>query len=579
MEMSRAKGHLNYKPTILIEEDKQLICFECGFEAKSKAALSGHVGAKHRISMELYTIRHYFNNKRPKCEECGENTNYVKGQFEFKRYCKNHVHIARSKWSKENKTFDYGWKKGLAKDLHEGIARQAKAISGDNNWMSKNNRTKEKQDKINKATKKKIVNKRLSKIKLFNRFEKNKYLNFIGNYSDYTKNCDMNLKFECVQCKTKIVTSLVNFEAGRRCRQCFPFPNSSKDPKIREKISNSIKFSEEKIIELIQNNGNFKLISNYSDYKKAKLTKLDVKCLKCENQTKRTLQTIIKGTNCWKCNPRSHQEKEIADFIEKQGIFVFRNARNIISKELDIYIPSHKFAIEFNGLYWHSELQKPKDYHSSKTEECAKNNIQLFHIFEDEWRDKKEICKSMILHRLNKSPNRIHARNCEVKLLRRNKDYEQFFNRTHISGHSKSSLAFGLFYNNNLSACLSLRTPFHNKYKNSVEIARFAIELNTHIPGAFSKLYKYAKEWAKNNDKQSLITYADLRFGEGKVYESDFKYIHKTVLDFWYTDFENRHNRFKFRAQKGFTEKEWTELNDVHRIYGCGSFLFENKII
>lgn len=53
----------------------------------------------------------------------------------------------------------------------------------------------------------------------------------------------------------------------------------------------------------------------------------------------------------------SFEEKEVLDFIN--SIYsgkVINNDRDTISpKELDIYIPEKKFAIEYNGLFWHSE--------------------------------------------------------------------------------------------------------------------------------------------------------------------------------------------------------------------------------
>lgn len=44
-----------------------------------------------------------------------------------------------------------------------------------------------------------------------------------------------------------------------------------------------------------------------------------------------------------------------------------------------------KVAIELDGLYWHSNIFKPTDYHINKTNKCLDAEIQLIHIFEDEW--------------------------------------------------------------------------------------------------------------------------------------------------------------------------------------------------
>jgi hypothetical protein len=36
--------------------------------------------------------------------------------------------------------------------------------------------------------------------------------------------------------------------------------------------------------------------------------------------------------------------------------------------EIDIYLPELKLGFEFNGLYWHSNKFKEKNYHLNKTD-------------------------------------------------------------------------------------------------------------------------------------------------------------------------------------------------------------------
>ena len=79
----------------------------------------------------------------------------------------------------------------------------------------------------------------------------------------------------------------------------------------------------------------------------------------------------------------SHGEKEVRKFIlEELGLVALHNSREVIHPlELDVYVPSKKLAIEFNGNYWHSEEYLNKNYHRDKTLNCAKNGIRLIHIF------------------------------------------------------------------------------------------------------------------------------------------------------------------------------------------------------
>jgi hypothetical protein len=100
-------------------------------------------------------------------------------------------------------------------------------------------------------------------------------------------------------------------------------------------------------------------------------------------------------------------EKEIKDYIlSNVSESVIFNSRKIIPpKELDIFIPELKLAIEVNGLYWHSynklesknfhtnqaDIDFMKYRHQSKTIECLKKGIRLLHIYEgDDYQSKIE---------------------------------------------------------------------------------------------------------------------------------------------------------------------------------------------
>lgn len=65
------------------------------------------------------------------------------------------------------------------------------------------------------------------------------------------------------------------------------------------------------------------------------------------------------------------QETKLAEYIQQldDSISCMTRCRKVIPPyELDIYIPNKKLAIEYDGLYWHSEANgKNKQYHLSKT--------------------------------------------------------------------------------------------------------------------------------------------------------------------------------------------------------------------
>ena len=55
------------------------------------------------------------------------------------------------------------------------------------------------------------------------------------------------------------------------------------------------------------------------------------------------------------------------------------NDRTVLhGRELDVYVPEHHIAMEYDGLYWHSEdAGRDKGYHRRKTDDCAAAGISL----------------------------------------------------------------------------------------------------------------------------------------------------------------------------------------------------------
>lgn len=246
-------------------------------------------------------------------------------------------------------------------------------------------------------------------------------------------------------------------------------------------------------------------------------------------------------------------------------------------KELDIYLPDLKLAFEFNGLYWHSEKYVNIDYHKNKTELCENKNVQLIHIYEDDWNYKQEIVKSRILNLLGKSKV-IYARKCDIKEVTP-KESRIFFTENHIQGYCNSNIRLGLFYNDDL---VSLMTFGNSRFeKNKTELLRFCNKLNTTVVGGASKLFNY---FLNNNKINSIISYADRSWSNGSLYRQlGFKQIDEIQPNYSYIVDGKRENRFKYRKSvlveqgedKNKTEHEIMLEREIYRIYDSGSLKFE----
>ena len=314
---------------------------------------------------------------------------------------------------------------------------------------------------------------------------------------------------------------------------------------------------------------------------------LFVRCKKCLEIQERYLVDLERGTRCHHCFPTgSLAESEVAEFVRSLGFNIVQNTRKIIPpKEIDIWVPDKKFGIEYHGLFWHSggktnDEEHTKTIHEDKRRLAAKAGIRLFQMFSDEWRDRKDIVKSMIRQRLGCITNKIGARECNVERIESNEG-KAFLDRCHMDGSCRASAYFGLrSKDGKLVSVMSVRKPIQKKYGDVRELARFATELNTVCPGAASRLLKYIETWAVNEGASGILSYADLRFGDGLVYESaGFKRVGTTGSQYFYTDGADRLDRFKYRAQSGKTEKQVAEEANVRPVWGCANAIYIKELL
>lgn len=295
----------------------------------------------------------------------------------------------------------------------------------------------------------------------------------------------------------------------------------------------------------------------------------------------------VKTDLCTICNPyksnESPNEIKLFDFIKEvcDDDIILKDRTILSGKELDIYIPSKKIAIEYNGLYWHNELYKPDNYHLDKTEKCEDKDIKLIHIYEDDWKYKNEIIKSILKNIFFKNDIKIGSRKCQIRNVSNN-DTKIFLEKNHIQGYSVSSINYGLYYNNELVSLMTfikLRKKI-NKKDNEYELLRFCNKLNTSVIGAASKLLKY---FIKNYNPTLIMSYADRSWSQGNVYKKlGFVLFGKTKPNYYYIIDGLRHHRFNFRKEKlikeGFnhnkTEREIMIERKIYRIYNSGNLKF-----
>jgi hypothetical protein len=313
------------------------------------------------------------------------------------------------------------------------------------------------------------------------------------------------------------------------------------------------------------------------------------KCLKCNATFEDSWMNLrARDNKCLLCSPVkfgvSGIELELKTFCESLNIPMLYNDRMILDGlESDILFPDNKFIIELDGLFWHSELMgKDKNYHLNKTLKAKLVKHNLIHIFEDEWNYKKDIIKSIISLRLNKSQINILAEDTTVKTISTS-DAKLFLDTNHIQGYI-SGINFGLFTSDDM--LVSVMTIGKPRFSNTAqyEILRFCNKLNYNIKGGLKKLFNYC---ISQMHIDSIISYSDRRFGEGSAYlKLGFTLSHYTDPSYYYIKGSDgiRHSRFQFQKHKlkeklpifdiNLSEGEIMKLNGYTKIWDCGRCVY-----
>lgn len=122
---------------------------------------------------------------------------------------------------------------------------------------------------------------------------------------------------------------------------------------------------------------------------------------------------LIEGHGCRVCSLSQLNEPEltIGQWIENLGFRIVRRDTNIISTELDIFVPEKNVAIEYCGIRWHSMESKEKLYNKEKYErkkqlfilqhqqkmlKALEKDIHLITVFESDYLKDRQIIKAIV---------------------------------------------------------------------------------------------------------------------------------------------------------------------------------------
>lgn len=275
----------------------------------------------------------------------------------------------------------------------------------------------------------------------------------------------------------------------------------------------------------------------------------------------------------------SKAESSVCQLLDALGVSYVQSVTNVLSKrrELDIYIPELNLAIEYCGLFWHSDRNNySPSKHQEKFLECQQLGIKLITLFEDEWLFKREIVESRIRSLVGKNV-RLFARKCTVGVAE-TEVATVCLNQWHIQGAKSSSRNVSLYSEGDVVAILTYGKPRYGS--EDIEIIRYATKPGITVVGGFSKLLKAMQTKVGIG---SIVSYSDNRWGSGGVYRmAGMEYDGITQPSYYYfiPAERKRYHRSTFMKHKIVAnmggDPLLTEVQNMHnfgynRIFDCGT--------
>jgi hypothetical protein len=261
----------------------------------------------------------------------------------------------------------------------------------------------------------------------------------------------------------------------------------------------------------------------------------------------------------------SREEGEVADFLESLGVKVIRQERTILKPaELDLYLPDYKVAIEYSGMYWHSDVHNRTHTALSKYKMCKDKGIRLITLYNLEWKQRRNAVKSLLRSSVGLR-DRVYARKTTCSRVPSN-DVRAFYEENHISGFRSAEKHYALMCEGELVAAASF-----SKTTEGYELIRYASQKM--VVGGLQKLIRFARL----DLKFSLLTsYCDMRLGTGESYaKAGFVYAGMTEPDYvWYKG-DSKFSRYqcqkhKLKSHPAFAKHYADELSETQICESAG---------
>lgn len=321
---------------------------------------------------------------------------------------------------------------------------------------------------------------------------------------------------------------------------------------------------------------------NGNNVKREDRRKYKFKCNTCDSIFEDSLPCgYEKPVMCSTCHPltsgettTSSIEKELLNFIKiNYKGEILTNIRDIIPPyEIDIYLPELKLGIEMNGVYWHSDVFKPNNYHLIKYEMCKKRDIFLIQLFEDSWRYNPLGTQSYLRHQLHIYSKYIDINNCIIQEIKEIPQEKDFLNQNNFYGYIPSDKCYGLYFEDELVAIIS-----YKENNNGWNVERFCCKSGYYINNAFKTLF------LNTHPKGKYLISLDKSLFKGSTYSKLLKFQETTEPYFYYSSRSYKWEPSYLKSERMISKHpEFKDLSieeiagvlNYHKVYDCGRDIF-----
>jgi hypothetical protein len=263
-------------------------------------------------------------------------------------------------------------------------------------------------------------------------------------------------------------------------------------------------------------------------------------------------------------------------------------------KEIDIYLPEHKIAVEYCGMYWHSfgdtkAEKEGKHKHLEKYISCKEKGIRLITVYETEWEQRSTAIRRLLRNIVGKSRGKLMARKCQLGTPT-TQEAADFYERYHPQGGTGSGDHYGLYWRGKLVACMRFSFGSNDRgvgAKNRVwTLARYATRVN--VAGGASRLFR---AFITEHKPLQVKSFSDNRYFDGGMYSTLGFALDEEIAPDYQVWSKKTGVRPKSHYQRGGlqkrldehgvdetfdagtdtrTEAEMTYLMGARRIYDCG---------